>query len=270
MRTEYLVSNEVDYPLVGQFVARLNHTSGVYVGVGPEQNYSFIAATTPAAAFIIDYRRENLLLHALFRSLLELADSRSEYLALLLSKPLSESSFPADPTLTNLIVHCDRTASDLDLFQRTLGQIKSRVLEHVGDVTENDFPVIEQIYRDFRDDGLDLRCRFPQYTSRGKLYPTYRDFLMSGAESQLEGRHFLADDAAFNVVKQRYSENRILCVKGDYAGLQALTTVGRFCSHHSLKIGLIYVSSVEYRLMKEGVFDQYVRNCHIGSVQSFV
>jgi hypothetical protein len=38
---------------------------GVYVGVGPDQNFSDIAHLRPSLAIVIDIRRENLLLHLL-------------------------------------------------------------------------------------------------------------------------------------------------------------------------------------------------------------
>jgi len=34
---------------------------GVYIGVGSEQNFSYIAATRPRLAFVVDIRRDNML-----------------------------------------------------------------------------------------------------------------------------------------------------------------------------------------------------------------
>jgi hypothetical protein len=33
---------------------------GVYIGVGPEQNFTYIAALRPRIAFIVDIRRQNI------------------------------------------------------------------------------------------------------------------------------------------------------------------------------------------------------------------
>ena len=46
---------------------------GAYIGVGPDQNFSYIAAIRPDVVFIVDVRRDNLLLHLLFKSLFTLA-----------------------------------------------------------------------------------------------------------------------------------------------------------------------------------------------------
>ena len=47
---------------------------GVYVGVGPNQNFTYIAAIRPELAFIVDIRRQNLLEHLLFKVLTEKSD----------------------------------------------------------------------------------------------------------------------------------------------------------------------------------------------------
>src|SRR6185436_11567224 len=60
---------------------------GVYLGVGPEQNFTYIARVRPEYAFIVDIRRENLLQHLLFASLFARADDPGDYLCLLFSRP---------------------------------------------------------------------------------------------------------------------------------------------------------------------------------------
>ena len=59
---------------------------GVYVGVGPDQNFSYIALARPEIAFLVDIRRGNLLLHLLFRAVFEESRNRLEYLSLLLGR----------------------------------------------------------------------------------------------------------------------------------------------------------------------------------------
>jgi hypothetical protein len=48
-----------------------------YVGVGSEQNFTYIAATRPVIAFIVDIRRGNLDLHLIYKVLFELSADRS-------------------------------------------------------------------------------------------------------------------------------------------------------------------------------------------------
>src|SRR5688572_25591291 len=57
---ENFVSNEINYQVVIPDVKRLTRPGGVYLGVAPEQNFTYIAAIQPKVAFIFDIRRQNL------------------------------------------------------------------------------------------------------------------------------------------------------------------------------------------------------------------
>src|SRR3954463_6907619 len=63
--TDNLISNESSYLQVMPDLERRSIRGGAYIGVGPDQNFSYIAQTRPAIAFIVDIRRDNLLLHLL-------------------------------------------------------------------------------------------------------------------------------------------------------------------------------------------------------------
>src|SRR5262249_29926323 len=89
--TDNLISNERSYLDVLPQLDERNVHGGAYVGVGPDQNFSYIAHVRPAIAFIIDIRRDNLLLHLLFKALFEQSHTRVEYLSLLFGRPV-----PAD------------------------------------------------------------------------------------------------------------------------------------------------------------------------------
>src|SRR5690349_9456597 len=67
--TDNLISNEDSYLHVVGTLKRLGVTGGAYVGVGPDQNLSYIAAIHPRIAFIVDVRRENMLEHLLFKAI---------------------------------------------------------------------------------------------------------------------------------------------------------------------------------------------------------
>src|SRR5688572_13822122 len=89
--TDNLISNEKSYLQVLQDLRRRNVRGGAYLGVGPDQNFSYIAEIRPTIAFMIDVRRDNLLLHLLFKALFELSRTRIDYLAQLTGRPV-----PAD------------------------------------------------------------------------------------------------------------------------------------------------------------------------------
>ena len=47
--------------------------SGVYLGVGPEQNFTYLTTLRRSSAFIVDIRRQNMLLHLMYKAIFELS-----------------------------------------------------------------------------------------------------------------------------------------------------------------------------------------------------
>src|SRR5687767_5891980 len=86
--SDNLVSNELSYQHVHGAMRRLKVGGGAYIGVGPDQNYTYIARVRPQIAYMIDLRRDNLIQHLLYKSLFDLSRNRVEYLALLLARPV--------------------------------------------------------------------------------------------------------------------------------------------------------------------------------------
>jgi hypothetical protein len=53
---------------------------GVYVGVGPEQNFTYLGTLRPRIAFIVDIRRQNLLQHLWYKAVFA-TPTRAEFLS---------------------------------------------------------------------------------------------------------------------------------------------------------------------------------------------
>ncbi len=86
--SDNIITNEASYLQIGSQLTKTGVHGGVYLGVGPDQNFSYIALIKPQIAFMIDVRRDNLLEHLLFKSLFALSRNRAEYLCLLFGKAL--------------------------------------------------------------------------------------------------------------------------------------------------------------------------------------
>src|SRR5262249_2727592 len=67
------MSNEYSLQYVIPSLKEGIRPGGVYVGVGTEQNFTYIAALQPKLAFIIDIRRDNMLEHLMYKALFELS-----------------------------------------------------------------------------------------------------------------------------------------------------------------------------------------------------
>src|SRR5580765_3704418 len=85
-RSDNLLSNELRHQFVIPELAQTATPGGAYIGVGPEQNFTYIAALHPSIAFIVDIRRGNLQLHLMYKALFELSADRAEFVSRLFSR----------------------------------------------------------------------------------------------------------------------------------------------------------------------------------------
>src|SRR6202012_907154 len=86
-RSENLLSNETGFQYVIPDLLKRIPPGGVYLGVGPEQNFTYIVALQPKIAFIFDIRRGNMIAHLMYKTLLETSLDRAEFLSKLFSRP---------------------------------------------------------------------------------------------------------------------------------------------------------------------------------------
>src|SRR5687767_3684764 len=224
--TDNLISNERSYLQVIPDLRRLSVRGGAYIGVGPDQNFSYISAVRPAIAFIIDVRRDNLLLHLLFKALFELSENRMEYLAQLTGRPLppAPNGWRAAP-IDRVVDYFDKTPLSTAAIDARKRRIEEAIRRTGVRLTPEDFATIAAFHRRFIDDGLSLR-----FNSAGRppqaYYPTYRDLLLE-TDSGGAQANYLASEDAYQFLKSLQAHDRIVPVVGDISGPSALQAVGR-------------------------------------------
>ncbi|PYR61025.1 MAG: hypothetical protein DMF85_03350 [Acidobacteria bacterium] len=255
--TDNLISNESSYLQVLPDLRRRNVRGGAYVGVGPDQNFTYIGETRPTIAFIVDIRRDNLLLHLLFKALFHVSRTRVEYLAQLFGRPI-----PADVAGWRA-VRVDRLAQYIDEAQpAAIDRLRARLDDAIGrfgvPLSRDDYATIDRFHRRFIDSGLSLRF---QSTGRPpqSYYPTYRDLLVDtdGAGRQA---HFLASDDAFQFVRSLEERDLVVPVVGDLGGQSALIAIGRLLATRRERLTAFYTSNVEFYLDREGTFARFTSN----------
>src|SRR5438876_8112924 len=84
---EIVTSNEISYQYVLPQLMRTARSAGTYLGVGPEQNFTYIAALQPKIAFVIDIRRDMMLEHLMYKAIFEMSADRVEFVSNLFSRP---------------------------------------------------------------------------------------------------------------------------------------------------------------------------------------
>src|SRR4051812_2513707 len=130
-RSDNLTSNELGFLHVVPELVTRTKPGEVYLGVGPEQNYTYIAATHPAMAIIFDIRRGNLLLQLMYKAIFELTKNRADFVSMLFSRPRPET-LTTDPTVTGLFNAFAHVATDETLFERNLSAIDDRLTKMHG------------------------------------------------------------------------------------------------------------------------------------------
>jgi hypothetical protein len=79
-RSDNFVSNETSYLHIIDRLKELGASGGAYIGVGPEQNFTYIAKIRPRIAFIVDIRRQAIIQHLMFKAIFHHAGTRARFL----------------------------------------------------------------------------------------------------------------------------------------------------------------------------------------------
>ncbi len=258
--SDNIVSNEAGYLHVKHALKRLGLEDGVYIGVGPDQNFTYIAQVRPRYAFILDIRRDNLIEHLLYKAVFALAESRADFLSILFSKSISRAELnDGNPTIEALVTYFDRTEGDEDLFRRNLERIREQISTFKILSGDLDTQRVSALYRSFFERHLDLRWEYRSDGDRGISFITYRTFLLG---RDLEGAYgnFLASDDDYRFIRDMQARNAIIPVTGDFAGSHALRAIGDFVRGRGDRISAFYLSNVEYYLHPEGRLDEFAAN----------
>jgi hypothetical protein len=257
--TDNLISNETSYLHVLGKLDEMRVEGGAYIGVGPDQNFSYIARTHPDIAFIVDIRRDNLLQHLMFKALFALSRNRLDYLCHLFARPLPEDVDVWDErSLEDLLDYIDGAPLDPALAEMEKATIVVEAAQAGVPLSDADRTTISRFHAEFVRGGLDLRFR--SYGRRPRpYYPTYRQLLL---ERDLTGRQgsYLAREEDFRFLKSLQARNLIVPVVGNLAGDHALLAIGRYLERHGEHVSVLYTSNVEFYLADAGSFDRYARN----------
>jgi hypothetical protein len=250
------ISNETSYLHALGSLNQLGVKNGVYVGVGPNQNFSYIADIQPRLAFVIDIRRDNMLEHLLFKLLMERAETRQEYLSFLTGRPIHGPPLDENATIEELVQSIEQTKSDETFFRRHLLDVLHtlRSWPELG-LDLSDYHDIERIYWEFFRQGLDIK-----YDSwRSFFFPTFKEFLL---ETDLESRHrnWLASAESFQFVRDLQKRNLIIPAVGDFAGEHAFRQLGSILKSRGETVSAVYVSNVEFYLFRQRRWWRFVDN----------
>jgi hypothetical protein len=243
--SDNLLSNE---PHVAENARWLSARGGVYIGVGPEQNFTYIARLRPAMAFIVDIRRENRSLHLLYKALFELSTDRADFVSRLFSRP-RPPDLGSTASIESIFERYDGVPRSPGLYDSNARLVRERLVATRGlPLSPADLDWIDRVFKAFYDDGPEIQ--FWGSRDVDAIQPTYRQ-LMTASDAIGERRSFLATDAGFRFVKDLQTRNMIVPVVGDFGGRGAIQRVGEYVRAHTDLVEAFYGSNVAVYLTKQ-------------------
>jgi len=240
-------SNEPHFANTAAALAKSGPHGGAYLGVGPEQNFHYIAAIRPAIALVFDIRRQAVMQHLLFKALFELSVDRVDFIARLFSLPAPDG--------------LDRMASIDTIWRRfgeTPGTDRARLTANITEVesrlsrthglalSDEDLKSLEYVYEayfrlgpaiDYAGDQQGLTTGSTNFVK-----------LTSAVDDAGVPRSFLGTDEQYQFIKSLESRNLIVPIQADFGGPKAVRAAGDFLRARGVTVSAFYISNVEQYL----------------------
>jgi hypothetical protein len=256
-QSDNLVSNERLFQHVVPALTAMPR-GGVYVGVGPDQNFTYIAALQPAIAFIVDIRRGNLLAHLLYKSLFEMSETRADFLSRLFSRK-RPGGLDRHASAAELFAAFARVPADERLFRANMSAVERRLRRRHGwTLTPDDVRGLQYVYGMFFQYGPELTYATSQ--GRGdRGMPGFASLQMA-TDAAGTPRAYLASHAAYATVRDLQEKNLIVPLVGDFAGPKTLRRLGQYLAGRHATVTAFYTSNVEQYLFQRGVAAAFYDN----------
>ena len=296
-RSENFVSNETSLQWVIPELTRRIAPGGVYLGVAPDQNFTYVAAVRPSIAFIVDIRHQNAMEHLMYKVLFETSKDRAEFLAKLFARaPLEGVDTTSTPA--QLFEALAKQPADSARYRDNLRAIIARLTDvHRFALTDSERVSLGCVYGAFFTQGPDLsynyasECRNPGPFGYGYgggamgpgpgggmgrfgfRMPTYQGMIIE-TDSAGVNWSYLGSEQRFRAIKAMQERNLIVPLTGNFAGPRALRAVGDWVRARGAKVTTFYVSNVEQYLFQQGDeaprFYENVATLPIDSTSTFV
>jgi hypothetical protein len=261
-RSENLLSNETGFQTVIPELLKTVKPGGVYFGVGPEQNFTYIVAVQPRLAFIVDIRHQNAVQHLLYKALIELSDNRADFLERLFSRP-RPARLDVNASVDSLFAAFAGARSDSLLYSKTLAAVKEHLVkDHGFSLTTGELQLLEHNLDAFYAEGPDLSYNFSggaTFGGRGRGMPTYANLMMQNDNTGVQ-RSYLATEANYHALRDLEMRNLVVPLTGDFGGAKAIIAAGEYVRAHGAVVTVFYTSNVEQYLFQDGKWFTFAKN----------
>lgn len=277
-RSENLVSNETMYQWPIPNLVKTVTPGSVYMGVAPDQNFTYLAALKPKMAFIVDIRRGNVLQHLLYKALFEMSADRAEFVAKLFSTPKLTGLKPGH-SARELFDAVYLQKADAERFAANTREVLDLLInKHGFKLNADDQDGLKWIYNCFYTFGPDLtyqacetatqrggfgfgggRGGFGGFGGRGGAFRSFADMQLQ-TDAQGMNHAYLANDDYFKWMQDFEAKNLLVPVTGDFMGPKAIRAVGEWVKDKRATVGTFYTSNVEQYLFMSSTWDRFYAN----------
>ncbi len=257
--SDNLLSNERTLQQVIPELTRQVKPGGVYLGVGPEQNFTYMVALRPRMAFIFDIRRGNMALHLIYKALFELSADRAELISRLFCRK-RPAGLTASSSVAQIFDAFAGTKSTEELYVENVRAVVNHLTRTHGFVlSADDLLRLQHDYRAFYLYGPAIQYSSSRNAGRREKEPTYAD-LMAATDSDGQLRAYLASEESFAFLKQLETDNLIVPLVGNFVGPKAIRAVGDYLKERGATVSAFYVSNVEQYLRQDGTWPRFCAN----------
>jgi hypothetical protein len=259
-QSDNLLSNERWFQHVLPPLVQKARQNRAYVGVGPEQNFTYIVALKPTLAFIVDIRRGNFDLHLIYKALFEMSADRAEFVSRLFSRPRPEG-LTARSSVEEIFRAFSTVEATDTLYSRNMRSIVNQLTKtHQFALSSADILRMQHIFNAIYVYGPGIQYSSTQNAGRRVTRePTYADLMLATDQGGFE-HSFLSTEEAFAYMKTFEAENRLIPLMGDFAGPKALRAVGHYLTETRGTVSAFYLSNVEEYLKQDGKMKSFCAN----------
>ena len=210
-----------------------------------------MAQVEPSYGFILDYRKKNQLLHLFQKALVEISTDRHTYLEYFWGR-----NFPELPLGLNDLENRLKTIAHQPVNESLLQSTKEKVRKTISQwnlLNEQEFQEIATIQSRLAGPGPDARFLAL------KMYPTLGSLITMPSRSG-QPSHWLGSEPSYAGIRRLHVSGRILPIVGDWAATGSIRLLAGYLKSNQLQVGCIYMSDVEFFLLRGVLFQKYIEN----------
>lgn len=257
--SENYVGNELSFQWVIPALRAKVKPGGVYMGVGPDQNFTYIAALQPKIVFIVDVREGNLLQLLMYKALMELSADRVEFAAKLFGRA-TPANVKADASANDILQAVYAMPADRAIYMQTLRAVEDHLTKaHGFPLSPTQLNGLEGIFGMFFSYGPGITYQNGNGGRGGNAYPTYWDMQVTDDNA---GRNhaYMQTAEQFQTIKRLETANLIVPIIGNFGGPKAVRAVGSWVREHGGTVTTFYTSNVEQYLFQDNIWQEWYRN----------